>query len=498
MAKRIVVIWFPHLLAEWQLRRKPQLQTQPFALALMERNRRVVKAVNAIAQQKGVYPDMVVADCRALVPDLEVYDYDPQQPAKLLSALAEWCIRFTPGVSVDLPDSLILDASGCTHLWGGETEYASDIQKRFKEFGYTTRIAIADTIACGWAISHFGSDQSIINPDGQAKAIEHLPPAALRLEPKTSEKLAKLGLKTIGSFMRMPRAALRRRFGKHVLQRLDQALGAEMELVDPIEPVTPYQDRLPSLEPIRTAVGIEIALKELLVNLCARLNRESMGLRKCELRCYRIDGNIQKIEIGTSKPSRNEAHLFKLFEIRINEIEPDLGIELFVLHASIVEELLATQDALWAASAADESMLAELVDRLEGKAGESTMQRFLPAEHYWPEHAFRKTSSLTEKPTTSWRTDLPRPLHILPKPEKIEVMVRMPDYPPLLFIYKGERHKVTKADGPERIEQEWWTQTGEYRDYYCVEDEQGHRYWLFRLGDYMNADVKWFLHGFFT
>lgn len=497
MAQRILVIWFPHLMADWHVRRKPQLATQPFALALTEKNRRMVKAVNAAAEEKGVYPEMVVADCRALVPDLEVYEYDPLQPEKLLTALAEWCIRFTPVVSVDVSDSLLLDANGCTHLWGGESGYIADIQKRLADFGYTTRIGVADTIGCAWAVSRFGAGPPIVEPNGQVKAIERLPPAALRVEPAMCTKLAKLGLKTIGSFMRMPSASLRRRFGQQLLQRLDQAIGSAIEFVSPIEPISPYQERLPSLEPIRTAVGIEIAIKELLENLCERLSRESKGLRKCELRCYRIDGEIQKIEIGTTRPSRNVKHLFKLFELRIPEIEPDLGIELFVMEVRTVEELLSTQDALWAVSGANEAALAELLDRLEGKTGEGSIHRYLPAEHYWPERSFKEAHSLSDKPTTAWRIDLPRPLHLIAVPERIDVSVLLPDYPPLLFIHKKQRHTVVKADGPERIEQEWWLQSGEYRDYYCVEDETGARYWLFRSGDYRSETVQWFLHGYF-
>ena len=427
MAQRIVVIWFPHLLADWQLRRRPELASQPFAMALMERNRRVVKAVNTIAQQKGVYPEMLVADCRAMAPELEVFDYDPQQPQKLLSALAEWCIRFTPVVSIDMPDGLVLDANGCPHLWGGESDYINEIKKRFAEFGYTTRIGMADTIGCAWAVSRFESQQCIVKSNTEGKAIAHLPPAALRLEPKVVDKLTRLGLRTIGSFMKMPGPSLRRRFGEHLLQRLDQALGSAIEHLEPVEPLSPYQERLPSLEPIRTAVGIEIALKELLESLCQRLSKESMGLRKCELRCYRLDGNIQRIEIGTNKPSRNTAHLFKLFELKIPEIEPDLGIELFVMEARVVEELQNSQDALWAVSGANESALAELVDRLEGKTGEGSVHRYLPSEHYWPEHSFKRAGSLSEKPSTLWRSDLPRPLHLLPKPEKIDVMVPVPD-----------------------------------------------------------------------
>ncbi len=479
------------------LRRQPELKDSPFVLVNNEKGRRVVKAVNNIAQGKGVFTGMVVADCRALVPELQLFDYDEVQPKKLLMSLAEWCIRYTPFVSID-EDGLILDASGCTHLWGGEQGYLREIHTRFKNFGYHIRMGMADTIGCAWALCHFGKNGSIIKEGKQSEAISSLPSAALRLEQSAWEKLEKLGLKTIGSFMTMPRTALRRRFGQGLLTRLDQALGAEMEMLTPIKPICPFEERLPSIEPIRTAPGIEIALKNLLAILCERLTKENKGLRKCELRCYRIDGNIQKIEIGTNRPTRNVIHLFKLFELKIQTIEPDLGIELFILEAPVVEELLSSQDALWAMSSASEAAVAELIDKLAGKIGSNAIHRYLPAQHFWPERSIIETSSLTEKPDTEWRTDLPRPLHLLPKPEYIEVSVPMPDYPPLLFHYKGIRHTVKKADGPERIEQEWWMQEGQYRDYYCVEDENGARYWLFRLGDYSSGNPKWFIHGFFT
>lgn len=498
MAQRFVSIWFPHLITDRMLRRRPELEKSPFAMALNERGRRVVKAVNIIAQSKGVYPDMAVADCRALVPELEILDFEPEQPQKLLNALAEWCIRYTPHVSVDLPAGLFLDATGCAHLWGGEHSYLSNMQARFQTFGYSTRMAIADTIGTAWAVCHFGQDGCIVGEGAEQKALSSLPADALRLDTQIVERLKKLGLNTIGQFMNMPRTALRRRFGKEILKRIDQALGGEFEFIDPITPVAPYQERLPSLESICTATGIEIALKNLIETLCQRLIRESKGLRRCELRCYRVDGIIQKIEIGTNRPSRNTVHLFKLFENKIQEIEPDLGIELFILEAPVVEDLNGTQDALWTATSANEIVISELLDQLGGKIGGHAIHRYLPDEHYWPERSIKSTSSLTEKSNTNWRTDLPRPMHLLPRPVRIEVSVIMPDYPPLLFWYKGTLHTVKKADGPERIEQEWWIEAGQYRDYYCVEDDQGVRYWLFRLGDYNSGNVKWFLHGFFA
>lgn len=495
---RIVAIVFPQLLTDRMLRRRPALKDVPFVLAIADRGRRVVKAVNLLAQEKGVRVDMVVADCKAIVPELQVLDHDPEQQQKLVAALAEWCIRYAPVVAVDLPDGLLLDASGCAHLWGGEERYLKTIQERFKKFGYSTRLAISDTIGCSWALCRYGAAISIVPSHKQVEALSPLPPAALRLEEVVAERFTKLGLLTIESFRAMPRPALRRRFGASLLTRLDQALGLELEMLQPVHPVPPYEERLPSMEPILTAVGIETALKNLLETLCQRLTNESKGLRSCTFTCHRLDGTWQQLEVGTNRPSRNIKHLFKLFEIKIQQIEPDLGIELFTLQATVVEELQNTQDALWAATSANEAAVAELVDRIAGKTGAAAIRRYLPAEHYWPERSIKITSSLIEKPESSWRTDLPRPVHVLKKPEPIEVSVPIPDYPPMLFNYKGTLHTVKKADGPERIEQEWWSDKSEYRDYYCLEDENGGRYWVFRLGDYLRGDPEWFIHGFFA
>lgn len=499
MQNRYVAIWFCRLLTDWYLRRHPGLKEKPFAFAVAEKGRRIVKAANNAARERGVYREMALADCRAIVPDLEVVDYDPARAPKLLHALAEWCIRFTPVVAVDPPDGLILDATGCTHLWGSERGYVNDLLKRFKTFGYEVQIGMADTIGTAWAVSRFGDSITIVPSGSDANAIAPLPPAALRLDGMQIEKLEKLGLNSIGSFMRMPSSALRRRFGPSLLTRLGQALGEEIEIPEPIHPVTPYQERLPCLEPIRNAGGIEIALNTLLEGLCSRLARESKGLRKCQLLCHRVDGNIQKIDIATSRPSRNPQHLMKLFENKIAMIEPDLGIELFILDASVVEDLTGEQEALWSVGSDKQKAVAELLDRVAGRTGAESIKRFLPAEHYWPERSVKIATTLTEQASATWRPEVPRPIHLLENPEQIEVTVPMPDYPPMLFRHKGVLHTVAKADGPERIEQEWWLQAGLFRDYYCVEDTGGRRFWIFRAGSYEDVtEPGWYLHGYFT
>lgn len=499
MRKRFVAIWFPFLVTDWMARRDSKLKDEPFILYAPERGRMVVKASSKAAYTKGIFPGMVVADCRAIYPDITVMEYPAGKAEELLEALALWCIRFTPLTSIDTPDGIVLDCSGCTHLWQGEESYLAHILGRLKDFGYHVRGAMADTAAAAWAVSRYDKNQTIVPPGEQLSALLDLPAAALRLEHSITEKLEKLGLSKIGQFANMPRPSLRKRFGTNLLKRLDQAAGFEIEFMQVVQPPKEYQERLHCLEPISTIKGIEIGLERLLNILCDRLAMEGKGLRTATLCCYRIDGDVQEVKIGTNLPTRDPAHLMKLFELKTGQLHPDLGFELFELEAKAVEPIAFDQTMIWSEKDnTDIAAVAELLDKIISKKGTNVIRRYLPAEHYWPERSYQLASSLKATKEIEWRTDLPRPIHMLPRPHVIDVTVPLPDYPPMLFFYKGQRHQIKKADGPERVEQEWWLQQGEFRDYYCVEDEEGKRYWLFRSGHIDGGNSRWYIHGFFA
>ncbi|WP_423127824.1 Y-family DNA polymerase [Gaoshiqia sp. Z1-71] len=498
MPKRYLYTWFRYLATDRLAKIRPELRDKPFLLYVPEHGRMVVKAASQPLAREGIAPGMVVADVRAIFPGVEVIPAEPETDARLLNNLAEWCLRYTPVVAADFPDGLILDISGCPHLWGGEPAYLQSIAARLRSGGYDVRLAIADTIGAARAVAHYGKNGTITGPGKQAEVLSSLPPAALRLDNPTLQRLEKLGFRQIGQMMYIPRLNLRRRFGETLLIRLEQALGTAPEFLQPVQPAPVYQERLPCLEPICTATGIGIALERLLEALCERFFKEGKGMRTGVFKGYRIDGEIVQISIGTNRASRNAAHLFKLFELKIPELEPALGIELFTLEAALVEDMSETQEAFWGSSNRDQTAISELLDNIAGRVGVESIRRYLPQERYWPENSVKEVASPEEQPETEWRTDHPRPVHLLPKPEPVEVMVVLPDYPPMHFRYNGEIIRIVRADGPERIEQEWWLQNGPPRDYYRVEDESGARYWLFRLGLYGNKKPQWFLHGYFV
>ena len=538
--KRFATIWFPYLKTDWFSIRQPNLRDGPFVLTTPDHGRMLITAANEKAIAQSIYVGMVAADAKAVYPSLKVIDDPPGLAQRLLKRIAEWCIRFSPCVAIDGDEGLILDASGCIHLWGGDSGYLNDITKKFRRYGYTVRVAIADTIGAAWAMSRYSNGELIIEPGQQSTALLYLPAAALRLDDETVERLNKLGLRQVKDFIGMPRSALRRRFGGpkvrktesqedmktgsrnsnryrgrktfglsdfrtsglpiNIITRINQALGLEEEIIQPVCPPAPYQERLPCLEPIVSAAGIEIALQRLLATLCKRLKQEGKGIRKTVLKCYRVDGKTEAIEIGTIRASHHAEHLFRLFELKISSIEPALGIELFLLDATKVEDHVSLQSAIWnhGLHGLEDERISELLDRLSNRIGASAIRRYLPAEHYWPERSVKAALSLDEEATTTWKVERPRPLQLLSRPEPIEVMAPIPDYPPMNFRYKGKLHTITKADGPERIEQEWWIEQGQHRDYYYVEDEEGCRYWLFRLGHYTDRSYRWFVHGWFA
>ncbi len=500
MEKRYVSIWFKQLVADRMALRYPALRDQPFVVAIPAQGRMVITATNAHAVSLGISPGMVVADAKASVPGLHVLDDRPGLNDKLLETWGHWCIRYTPIVAVDPPNGLLLNATGCTHLWGDEQAYLHDLVFRLAQKGFEARAAMADTAGAAWAMARFGKDALIVPPGQQRDALAALPPAALRLEKETLERLHKLGFYTVGTFMSMPRTVLRRRFGEGLLWRLRQALGAEEDALVPIRPIAPYVERLPCLDPIRTAKGIEIALQHLLESLCHRLAQEGKGIRRAVLTYFRIDGKTGSIAMGTHRATATVSHLFKLFALKIVQIKPALGIELFELEAVQIEETDPAQETMWEkASGLEDPALAELLDRLAGRTNACTIRRYLPAARHWPERSLQPALRLSDKLPFPWPDARPRPTRLLAKPEPIEVSAPIPDYPPMLFRYRDEVHPIKKADGPERIAREWWMDAGEHRDYFVVEDDKGQRYWLFRSGHYQDGHpCRWFIHGFFA
>src|SRR5512132_2134737 len=153
-----------------------------------------IVAVDAAARALGIRPGMSLADARALSPSLVVEPADPPADRRALSALADWCCRYTPCAAIDQDAShagefgggagLWLDTSGCTHLFGGEETMLRDLLARLEDLGFTATAAIAETAGAAWAIARFAGERIAVLPEGAAAmALAPLSERGLRLPP---------------------------------------------------------------------------------------------------------------------------------------------------------------------------------------------------------------------------------------------------------------------------------------------------------------------------
>ena len=452
---------------------------------------------------------MPLADALSFVPGLATALAQPVEDAAALRRLAEWCGRYSPWTTPDGNDGVKIEITGSDHLWGGEQALANDLLARLDRRQLTGRIAIADTIGTAWAMARFAETAQrvvIVKPGELRAALAALPVEALRLEPATGQGLRRVGLKRIGDLYAMPRDALAHRFGETVARRLDQAVGNMPEPLSPLGEVPSRRVRLSFAEPITEPAALLVATERLTADLVQRLAREGVGARRLDLGFYRVDGRVERIQLGTARPSRDPHHLTALFRERLDTVDPDLGIEDMILAAFAVESLSAEQISMPGQTARNEtSGIAPLLDRLGNRLGLTALSRIETRESHIPERAsLRVPIGRPPSSVAPGSRKPPRPIRLFEPPEPVEAFWLLPDDPPFRFTWRRRRHRVMHADGPERIADEWWQPDGSgdvdaIRDYYRVEDEDGRRFWLFRAG-FHGGDHKprWFIHGIFA
>jgi protein ImuB len=454
-------------------------------------------AVSPAAARAGLAPGMTLADARALVPDLRAAAAEPMRAARALEALAEWALRFTPWAATSGADGLMLDVSGCAHLFGGEDALLARLVAGVEGQGVAARAALADTPGAAWACARFEAG-GVVPAGGTDAALAPLPVAALRLEAATAAGLERVGLRRIGDLLDKPRAPLAARFGEALIGRLDQARGRVHEPVSPRRPPARHQVRRAFAEPVADMPSILAALDSLTEELCAGLARAGLGARRLALILFRIDGGARTIPVGTSRPVRAAAALMRLFAEHLDGFDAGAGIEVIALAARTTEPAGARQLDL-ARAGDDGAALGHLVDRIANRLGAGRVKRLGPRPSHLPDRAVSPRPAVGEG-AAGWPARPPRPVRLLTPPLPVDAVAVVPDGPPVLFRWRGRVHRVARASGPERIADEWWHEAAPTRDYYRVEDTAGARFWLYREGLYEDAAAaapRWYLHGLF-
>lgn len=467
-----------------------------------------IDAVNQAGALAGARKGMMLADARSLCPHLAVAPSDPAGDLACLEKLSLWIRRWGPWSAIDPPDGLILDITGAAHLFGGEEQLLADAFRQLDRLGFTARLAIAPTAGAAWALAHYGMRGAILWPDDDAQAhLAELPVAALRLDEDVLQVLRRLGLKRLGQLRHVDRDQLKRRFrnshspAANPLLRMDQLLG---RIPEPLLPVVAVdiplvQRRL--LEPIRHRALLDRVVEDLTVDMARLLEGKAQGARRLEIGLWRVDGEVAIRDLEMSDASRDAAHICHLFAAKLDGVDAGFGIELVRMRATWVQPLALAQEDFEAAAERHGTSLAACIDRLTVRLGPQAVRCPIPHASHVPERAQHWRPPLDGAPIRQAMDSRRfRPLKLLDRPEAIKVIYAAPDGPPYQFRWRDNLHEVVRVEGPERIGPEWWRErsTARLRDYYRIEDKQGRRYWIYRLGrsgDGRGGLPEWYLHG---
>ena len=551
---RVISIWLPF----WRTDRLERLgggvklhEPVPLAVIAKGKGGKRLLALNASAAEAGLRPGMLLTDACAILPSLVAAAHDGQAEHQELKQLAASCNRFSPWTAPDEPDGFWIEATGLAHLFGDEEPLLRAILSYLHGLGFAARCAIAGTAGAAWGLARYSNVVSTIVPPGEeARAIARLPVKALRIDADSVALLNRLGLKTVGQILKIPRASLRSRLGKAITCRLDQALGREGEALSPLMPEPAYAARLEFIDPLTAMEGLAQTACILIDSVAEKLKADGKGARRFALALFDTQNGRVEVNVRMARPSAEPKHIGRVFKEKLAALEgrfdPTLGFDAVALYAMRAEPLQNRQTELLesvAADSGDGERIAQFLDRVTARLGEKAVTRFAFEASHWPERAashapagalprtlagvraqalaqgvtgargaasgpdakgaMRQSRSSSASATVAAAPALcaPRPLMLLPRPEPIAVIAVVPDYPPYKFVWRRCHHKVAKAEGPERISPEWWSGEAKVptaRDYYRVEDEKGQRFWLYReQASGADEAQRWFMHGLF-
>ncbi len=521
--RRFLALWLPYLPAErWRMTAAaPPDPAEPFVLTDKVKGGLRIAAGNAAAAACGLAPGLSLADARARFPALQVEGVDRKSDAAMLSRLAARLTACTPIAAEDPPDGVILDISGCAHLFGGEDGLLHRAAQIVAPF--TMRAAFASHPDRARAIARWG-DPAL----DETEAVAALPLAALELDEDDTRALRRAGLTTIGMVNSRSMASLATRFGAEAVRALRRLHGEESR------PLVPH-DAPPLLaatrrfaEPVaRTEHVLEVA-HAMMTELAAALLQQHQGGRAFRLSLFRSDGDVRSLMIETGQPTRDPMLVERLLRERIEHLadplDPGFGYDMMRL-VLLRSEPLTPRQIDDDGKVREQEAVALLLDRLATRHGARAIRRLVPCDSHIPERAQAALPVHIETAVQDWNIPADclvsaakspaRPLWLLDPPESIEVLAEVPDGPPRRFRWRDTRHEVVLAEGPERISGEWWRaplghwpghgtpgQASRTRDYYRIEDNAGHRFWLFRAGLYGDGgdrrDPAWYVHGLFA
>lgn len=442
----------------------------------------MVVACDTRAQAAGIRPGMQLPAAYALAPQIDTRVRDPAREHAMLETAGWWALQFTSHVSIVPPGSLLLEIGGSLRLFGGPERLRDRVRDAAAELGHDVILAAAPTPLGAQWLARAGFDMLVADRETLRHHLRRLPVESLELPADAAASLDRMGLRTLGELLALPRDGLARRFGQTLLDRLDRALGRLPDPRAPIEPPARFRADLALPSPVAEVEALLFAAHRLVLQLCGFLSGRNAGVTGLRLELLDENRRATPVHVALSVPSRDPKHLIALLRERLSLTLLPAPIESVALEAPGIAQLAPRNFSFLPDREQSREHKAVLVEKLRARLGEGAVHGLALYPDARPELAWRETepgASPGDAPP------LPRPAWLLARPRALPSRDGLPCLDgPLALL-----------DGPERIESGWWDGNDAMRDYFVARNPHGATFWVYRE---RTPQGGWFLHGIFA
>jgi len=419
-------------------------------------------------------------------------------PAAQLERLALRAMEYTPRVSLEPPDGVLLEVKGSLQLFAGVVGLERALLEECRQLGIAVVLAFAPTPLAALVLARAHRPLAALDPAQLVGQLAPLPLRALRWPEEIRTRLAHSGVRTIGAVLRLPRAGFARRFGIAQLAALDALTGRAPDLRRAHQAPVRFRRRCDLTCELEDHAAILESLAPLFAALGEFLTFRQCGVAGFECLLIHRRSPATRCVLRLATPTADARRLEELFGERLSALalpEPVRGCE---LRADELVPYRPECPHLWQPGEHGGGVAGEasgLLERLRARLGEDAVYGLALLEGHRPEKAWERTGPPAAAGTAARRaarrtaTALPRPAHrrplwLLTAPLSLAVRGGLP----------RRRGPLRLIGEPERIETGWWDGEEIARDYYAAADSRGVLLWVFRE---RQAPHHWYLHGVF-
>lgn len=383
--QRIILhVDFDAFFASVEVRRNPDLRGKPIIVGGTS-NRGVVSTASYEARKFGVHSAMPIWEARRRCPHGIFLPVDGPAYAEYSARAREILARFSPRMDPASIDEAYLDVTGSIRLFGGLEALLARIKSDIRE-----ELGISISIGCApnRLVAKMASDWdkpdglSIVLPEELPERLFGLPVGVIPgVGGVTREKLAQMGVTTIGQLARVPLTLLERHFGKHGTYLHRAAHGRDDGVVPYYEPGDDDRKQISREETLaqdtRDPEVLEQRLLALSEEVARRLRRRGQFARtitlKVKLSNFKLFTRSETLPVATDLEEEIFAHAREMLaKVRFGAQRARLiGVGV----SNLTDEAAANQLSLFAEAEDRREELAKARDEVVERFGKGAITR---------------------------------------------------------------------------------------------------------------------------